>query len=317
MKRYVLAILLTFLSLSRVSAQQDELLVMFWNLENFFDWKDGGQGASDSEFSSKGARRWTSKRFFTKVSAVSKTLLWVADREGRLPDVAAFAELENGYVLRQLISSDQLRRYGYSMVHYDSPDPRGIDVGLIYRKETLRLLASRPVRIREFRTRDILAVDFLTRSDDTLHVLVNHHPSKYGGASTEDRRKVAMRYLVQACDSIAEAGAYRNVVAVGDFNDTPDSEAFLLMGNRLVNLAEPLAASGAGSIRFDGKWELIDMAMVSPDHSGASMKILDPPFLLTRDAAHSGYKPLRTYSGPRYLGGVSDHLPVCVHLQVK
>lgn len=317
MKRFVLTGLFFFMALFGAMAQQDDLLVMFWNLENFFDWRDDGTSESDAEFSSGGARHWNSRRFFTKVSAVSKTVLWTADKKGRLPDVVAFAELENAYVLKQLVYSDGLRKYGYDFVHFDSPDPRGIDVGLIYRKGTLTLLNSAPVRIKEFRTRDILVADFGTHSGDTLHFIVNHHPSKYGGPTTEDRRLVVMGYLAGICDSLSRGNRLGNTVAVGDFNDTPDSEAFSLIAGRLVNLALPLSQEGEGTIRFDGKWEIIDMVLVSSDHAGSGMDILYPPFLLTRDSAHSGFKPLRTYSGPRYLGGVSDHLPVCTTLQMK
>ena len=318
MKRFVLTAIVLIAAVLSASAQRDSLLVMFWNLENFFDWKDGGQNASDTEFSTAGARHWSSRRFYAKADAIGKTVLWTADRFSRLPDVVAVAEVENSYVLKQLIYSSPLRKFGYSFIHYDSPDPRGIDVALLYRKDRLSPVCSRPVHISGFATRDILEATFATFSEDTVTVLVNHHPSKYGGAGTGSRRTVAMETLCGVCDSLADVhGALVNTIAVGDFNDTPDAEAFSLLHGRLVNLAIPLHAAGRGSIRYDGKWELIDMVMVSDDLSEDVMEILEPPFLLTRDASHSGLKPLRTYVGPRYNGGVSDHLPVAAMVHLK
>jgi hypothetical protein len=142
---------------------------------------------------------------------------------------------------------------------------------------------------------------------------VNHHPSKFGGDSTDWRRRAAVRTLCGAVDSLHRAG-WRRIVAVGDFNDTPDQP--LYDDIPLENLALPLARAGEGTLRYDGRWELIDQAYVSADvvRSGCRMRILRLPALMTRDAAHSGEKPLRTYAGPRYLGGVSDHCPILLEL---
>lgn len=311
MKRIVTVLLCLLCTFTAVGEERDSLLVVFWNLENFFDYTDGGGGSSDAEFSATGPRRWTRKRFWTKCNAVAKTLLWIADREGRLPDAVGFAEIENEFVLRSLVRSTALSSFGYSYVHYDSPDPRGIDVGLIYRKDAFSVLSSRPHAVNGSTTRDILEVRLQGREKDTLNILVNHHPSKYGGSSSSARRVGAMETM----RSIVENLGGRMTLAMGDFNDTPDGEAFELMEGTMVNLAEPLAARGEGTIRFEGKWELIDMFMVTPDLvQNSEMKIAYPPFIMTRDSAHSGEKPLRTYSGPRYLGGVSDHLPVVVRL---
>ncbi|MCF0252725.1 MAG: hypothetical protein HUK26_00110 [Duodenibacillus sp.] len=310
----MLTVSLVFAALFPASAQRDSLLVMFWNLENFFDWTDGGQSASDAEFSPSGSRHWTPRRFYAKCNAVAKTILWTGDCCGRLPDAVGVAEVENEGVLRRLVYGTALYRYGYSYIHYDSPDPRGIDVGLIYRKQTMTPVSSRPVRIGDFPTRDILDA-YMGTANGRLHLLVNHHPSKYGGAESAGRRMSAMRTLAELCDSLTAADSC-GIVAVGDFNDTPDAEAFNLLKGRLDNLAEPLHAEGKGSIRYDGRWELIDMIMVSPALQSEGMEIVEPPFLMTKDSAHSGLKPLRTYTGPAYRGGVSDHLPVTCRVLV-
>ena len=303
MKRWVLLLLLW----GSVATAQER--VMFWNLENFFDYRNDTTSVSDAEFSSFGERRWTKKRFYAKCNAVAKAILWAGGTMGGLPDVVGFAEVENGFVLRRLLQVTALRKTDYSIVHYDSPDRRGIDVALLYRRSRLTLLDASPCHIygadsSVMATRDILMAHFTGPGGD-LAVLVNHHPSKYGGASSEPRREMAVRRLAFLADSLIGAGVTR-VVAMGDFNDTPDAPAYTILP--MVNLALPFHARGEGTIKYDGKWELIDLYFVSDSLRESRMGILRVPFLMKADG--TGRKPLRTYSGPRYLGGVSDHCPV-------
>ena len=355
----------------------EELRVMLWNLENFFDFVDGGEGESDAEFSATGARRWTKTRFYRKCQAVAKTILWAGSNVavetgeergedvvvGGVPEIVGVAEVENRFVMTQLVTKTALRKLDYRIVHFDSPDPRGIDCALLYRESRLTLVRARPCRVsaQGLRTRDILLAQFVTVSGDSLAVLVNHHPSKYGGGETDWRREVAVARLRALGDSLAASG-WTRTVAVGDFNDGPDNPLFgrlapafslcrmygmassaqslspgdsdgssrLLVPHsgdadpfrenaRLPSLSpgeKELGGQARGSIRFNGEWQLIDLCFVSPELAErASFSVLEPPFLTERDAAHSGDKPLRTYSGPRYLGGVSDHRPILVTIR--
>ena len=316
----VLSVLILMLLSARAA---DSLAVVFWNLENFFDWKDGGYSDSDREFSSKGSRHWTYKRYMAKSAAVAKTIMWIGDQRGAMPELVCVAEIESRKILTDLAKNTPMRKFRYEAVHYESADNRGIDVGLLYRPSSLALLSSSPVRIHGFTTRDILLCSFRTRGGDTLHVLVNHHPSKYGGAASIPRRLAAVSRLRGVCDSLWEAGG-RNIILTGDFNDTPENPAFRQLTDTLpgsscppfANLALPLAAAGEGTIRFNGKWDLIDMFFLSPPVLPDSrMTIVRAPFLLVRDNVHPGLKPLRTYSGPRYEGGVSDHLPILLEIR--
>lgn len=298
--------------------QQDSVVrVMFWNLENFFDWRNDSTSVSDKEFSSFGERHWSKKKFYTKCQNVAKGILWCSSQKGGLPDIIGVAEVENAFVLRRLLQSTALRKLDYTLVHYDSPDPRGIDVALLYRRSRLRLDDSRPCHLYQsdstvMPTRDILLARF-----GELAVLVNHHPSKYGGASaSQARRETAMLRLKQQADSLQKAGV-EYIVAMGDFNDTPDNPLYQNMEPQLFNLALPLHRQGKGTIKYDGKWDLIDLFFVSGACLPAKMEILYIPFLQTRDGAYAGTKPLRTYSGPRYLGGVSDHCPIWLEIIVK
>ena len=333
---------------ARAGHRADTLDVLFWNLENFFDYMDRGTGVSDAEFSGRGLRHWTKKRFLVKCGAVAKTLLWTAGQTERMPDVFAVAEVENRFVLKQLLKNTALRKQPWGIAHYESPDHRGIDVGLLWRTDRWDTVCTRACHVfapdgTVLPTRDILLVQLQRRDDpasglagggsmvagmaggsgtapavDRWAILVNHHPSKYGGASSAWRREAAVARLRKLCDSLTAAG-WDRIVATGDFNDTADAPLFRRL-DALENLALPLAARGEGTIRFNGRWELIDLfflsaaAFSSCASSGARMTILHPPFLTERDNTHSGEKPRRTYIGPRYNGGVSDHRPIHLHV---
>ena len=257
---------------------------------------------------------------------ISKSLFWIGDRYGHLPDVIGVAEVENRWVLERLLSSTLLRKYEYGIVHRESRDRRGIDVALLYRKGEFELMDHSfcvpSFEGEKMTTRDILHVKLRRVDDGEIYdFVVNHHPSKFGGAKeSEGRRKAAMESLVSICESLGQVAAgvqpYRGIIAMGDFNDTPDGSQFELLEGRLENACQSLFEAGEGTIRYEGKWDLIDMFWVSPSiYSSSACEILRIPFLMTRDRKHPGEKPLRTYSGPRYLGGVSDHCPIIINIE--
>lgn len=295
----------------------DSLAVMFWNLENFFDTVDEGKNKGEKDFSATGTRYWTKNRFFSKCNAIAKSVLWIQDRYGRLPDVIGVAEIENAKVLNTLLNATALKKKDYKTVHYDSDDPRGIDVALLYRASKFEKTASKAYKVIgkdgiPIRTRDILYVCLKERQDGrNRHYIVNHHPSKFSGSkASATARECAMKTLKSICDSLHALGE-THIVAMGDFNDTPDNEAFRILDSTMVNLAVPLAKKGYGTIRYQGRWDLIDMFIVSGQVAESSrMEIVRIPFLMQDDRAHPGEKPFRTYSGPRYIGGISDHCPI-------
>ena len=275
MKRTMILIALVFGFSLRAYSQQDSLVVVFWNVENFFDYRSENK-----------PQYWTKRRFQAKCDAVAKTLLRVADRYGRLPDAVGFAEVENAFVLRRLLSETALRKLDYRIVHYDSPDHRGIDCALLCRRSTLPLRGSAPKHVPDsaggvMATRDILLAEF-----DSLAILVNHHPSQLGGKA--DRRELALARLGALTDSLHAAGQ-RRTLAMGDFNQD-------LWGGR-------------GTLKYNGKWEKIDGGFAE-GFARVREEVFDDPVLLEADKAFGGEKPRRTFVGPRYTGGVSDHLPV-------
>lgn len=312
MKRWLLIIIIV--GGQCAASEKDEVLAVFWNLENFFDYIDGGGGESDTEFSSFGSRRWTRRRFYEKCDAIAKSFLWIGEHYGKIPDVIGVAEIENRYVLKRMLESTLLRKYGYEIIHRDSRDRRGIDVALLYRKDAWKLSdVSFEEIVHEgdtLDTRDILCVSLENLSGEIYTFMVNHHPSKYGGAeASSPKRKAAMEALCKACSG------KENIIAMGDFNDTPDSGPFAVTEGILCCKADSLFACGEGTIRHEGRWELIDMFLVSPELCDRSeMYICRPPFLMIYDKKHPGEKPLRTYSGLRHTGGVSDHCPIILRV---
>ncbi len=209
MKGIIYSAILILLHTAASAQEGKENIVMFWNIENFFDFKDEGKNDSDREFSPEGERRWTGSRFYAKCNAIAKTVLWIKDIYGNIPDVAGFAEVENLFVLKSIINSGPLKKSDYRIVHYDSSDPRGIDVALIYRNDIFEKTASKPCRITDSsgnpaNTRDILCVTLKNRKTGHLTAfIVNHHPSKFSGASSSrPKRETAMRRLKSICDSI-------------------------------------------------------------------------------------------------------------------
>jgi len=321
MKKMICMIMLSILMKINgyTESNNKEMLLMFWNVENFFDYVDGGTGESDKEFSSFGGRRWSKRKFYAKCDAIAKSIFWAGEECGRMPDAIGFAEVENKGVLYKLLNSTLLRKYDYRIVHFDSGDRRGIDVALLYRESVFEKV-SVSLKVpeengRKITTRDILQVCLKSGMGQNINLIVNHHPSKFGGAgASAARRDAAMLALRQMCDSLVAVGE-PHIVAMGDFNDNPDGEQFDMLDGILANMSESLYAQGLGTIRYEGRWDLIDMFLVSPDLAEYSrMDILQIPFLMTYEKKYPGFKPLRTYSGPRYIGGVSDHCPIILKI---
>ena len=253
MAAFVMSLLL---SLACAAQERDSVLAVFWNLENFFDHVDQGTGESDAEFSSMGARHWSKNKFHRKCDNIAKTLLWMQDRYGRMPDVVGFAEIENKGVLYKLLNTTLLRKYDYEIVHHDSGDRRGIDVALIYRRSSFRLVSESLKTPSGLSTRDILHVCLEDLQGRSIHFIVNHHPSKFGGSKeSDDRRKTVMTELKQMCDSLPEVSD-APIVAMGDFNDNPDGPAFDIIEGTLANKGTELHDKGEGSIRYEGRWDL-------------------------------------------------------------
>ena len=299
--------------------------VVFWNLENYFDPFNDSL-TLDDEFTPAGEKHWTWKKFLVKRNLIAKVLLSMRDRYGDWPLAVGFAEVENRMVLRQLTEQTPLAKLGYGVVHRDSPDSRGIDVGFIYREEYMTVLeveARAVLTGRERPTRDILHVaaglHLPGGQPDTMHCFINHWPSKFGGEEySRPFRQAAsdtLRRVVEALmDSVS--GELPPVIVMGDFNDTPDSPPVVSLqrGTGLLNPGLSLHERGEGTLKYNGRWELIDLFLINPSLKDARMEIYSHPLLLEEDEKFLGQKPFRTYYGPQWHGGASDHLPIVLLL---
>ena len=300
--------------------------VLFYNVENLFDCYDDPL-TNDGEFLPDAKRHWTFKRYNEKVNKIAKVIL--ASNGWELPALVGLCEVENGAVLKRLVWETGLSESGYRFIHHESPDKRGIDVALLYRKNEFRVLHDSAVCVSEpendFFTRDILYVKGVFFGSDTLNVFACHLPSKYGGAAASEpkRQKVADK-LRELCDSLLNDDPNCRILIMGDMNESPDEKAMRLLAGAgltaeegmLVDLASDLKAEKVkGTVKYRGNWEVFDQVIVSRSLTEEpfrveGMSVVELPFLLERDETYSGVKPFRTFLGPVYHGGFSDHLPV-------
>jgi len=314
-------------------AQVRDMRMMFYNVENLFDTFDDTL-KNDNDFMPEGSYFWTEEKYYRKLNRIAKVV--VALGEWELPEIVCFAEIENRYVLEGLLSFTILKNGNYGIIHKESADKRGIDVALLYRKDTFVPLEYQHINLdkpqEDYFTREILYVKGLALKTDTFHIFVNHWSSRWGGElETEAKRMRAAGALKWHIDSIFSLNAAAKVVVVGDFNDTPTdrSIAEVLQAKPfspnckptdLINLSARFADLGKGTHNFQGEWATLDQIIVSAEllkinglHTSAtSANVFDAPFLLTNDETHLGLKPYRTFVGFKYEGGFADHLPVWI-----
>lgn len=297
------------------------LTFMELNCENLFDTRHDSL-KNDLEFLPDGSYKWMPYRYWAKLNHLGQEIVALSNP---IPDFVAMCEVENDSVMFDLTRRSLLRNAGYEYVMTSSPDERGIDVALLYQPASFALLHSHSIRIKPLPdtrpTRDILYASGLIITGDTLHVFVVHAPSRRGGeqASRPYRLHVASQ-LAEAVDSVYAISRDAKIIIAGDFNDYADSPALqYLYEHHLINIsADAKGSHGAkATYRWHGEWRSLDQILCSPSLAARkqSSVIGDLPFLLEDDEKYGGKKPYRTYLGPRYLGGYSDHLPLVVQLK--
>jgi hypothetical protein len=331
-------ILLLPLTLRRCYSQGDvshSVRIMFYNVENLFDIYDDSV-TDDDDYTPNGLMRWNLTRYNEKINSIFKTI--VATGEWEPPPVIAFCEIENRKVLEDLIFGTNLSKSNYRIIHEESPDRRGIDVCLIYRKDIVDVVCYRywipsEIKREDFNSRSVLYAKLLILSD-TVHLFVNHWPSRRGGvlAGQNYRNQIALM-VRERVDSILESDiSGARVIILGDFNCTPDDKVIKSLiysadtVKSLVNLSERLNDDGFGTYRYMGTWEMIDQVIVSKRllvsknglfTSQDLLSIFKPDFLLRKDPKFPGFTPLSTYRGYKYQGGFSDHLPILLDLRIR
>jgi hypothetical protein len=318
--------------------------VAFYNLENLFDTINDPK-TLDEEFTPEGDNAWTGERYERKLKNLARVIVRIGKKETGLPPVIlGVAEVENRKVLEDLTQKTELKQYDYGIVHFDSPDRRGVDVGLIYLKKYFKPVNFRAVPLKIKRdgkriyTRDVLVVSgFL--NGEKIHVLVNHWPSRRGGeARSRPLRMEAAALNLRIADSIRKVEPQAKIIIMGDLNDDPVSpsvkEVLQVKGNKsevrpegFYGAMEHFYRAGIGTLAYRDSWNLFDQIILSypliegttgkqKDYSGFKLwksGIFNSPFLTNRKGAFKGY-PFRTYAGGQYLGGYADHFPVYIIL---
>ena len=291
------------------------------NCENLFDYTHD-DGKQDTEYLPESDRHWSSQRYWRKMNNIAQELLSCSD-DG-IPDLIALCEVENDSVMHDLTRRSLLRNAGYQYLMTSSPDVRGIDVALLYSPFTFAPIRSYSIRVKPVEgmrpTRDILYVCGETVSGDTLHVFVVHQPSRFGGEKkSRPFRKAVTDRLCVSIDSIRAISPDAKLLVAGDFNDGVDGASLQQYEQHgMVNLTKQAKGDNGvrGTYRYQGEWESIDHILGSSSITNKvdTAYIHAPQFLLEEDAKYGGYRPRRTYIGPRYQGGFSDHLPLVVRL---
>nr|WP_315124849.1 endonuclease/exonuclease/phosphatase family protein [uncultured Porphyromonas sp.] len=352
MRRLILLTLYLLLGARLPLVGQGELIVMSYNVENLFDLEDHPERADD-EFLPSGSHRWTKARYERKLHQIAEVLS-SAGSLTHFPDLVALVEVENAGVLRDLLSHTPLGAHaGYAFTVTEGEDPRGINVALLYRTETFRLLGRRELPLHfpfdsTKRTRPILEISGLVPTGDTLHLYVCHLPSRRGGARQSERyRRYACEQLRELATRRLEGSSGRtHVLVLGDFNGAPEEPATReALGSRPYpeggvdsiardscrwdQLYELSPRRGAGeppgSYCFRGVWTQLDQIHASRSLLGGgrlsyvegSAEIFYRPFMGQPSVSSPFPVPFRTYGGAFWRGGYSDHYPLRIRLRYE
>ncbi len=304
----------------------------FYNVENLFDIYDDPI-TSDEEFTPTGKKAWTEERYQKKLDQLSTV---VADLQ--FPEILGVCEVENERVLKDFAANQKLADKNYQIVHFDSPDKRGIDNGLLYQKAHFTVLEKEPITINfpteiveDYTTRDILYVKGNYRGE-ILHIFINHWPSRRGGLeASEPKRVYVASQLRKKTDAILAGDSNANILIMGDLNDETDNNSVAKTlgavgptrskSAYLYNFTQPLDAAGEGSYRYKSDWNMLDQIIVSPNLTTGKLRakkasVFKADYLNYEDKKF-GQRPNKTYGGPNYYGGTSDHYPVYLEVELN
>lgn len=331
--------------------------IVFYNVENLFDIYDDSL-KRDEDFTPNGKNYWDNYKFYKKENNVSKVLLNVGGWEA--PGIIGLCEIENRFVLNHLVYKTSLKKFNYKIVHFESPDRRGIDNALLFRPEKFKPIYSEAISIdfpfdKNTLTRDILYVKGLLLNHDTVHIFVNHWPSRWGGqAASEPKRMYVAKVQKEIVDSILKVNPASNIIIIGDLNDEPNDKSLaetlkavspLILTaqvlddtvntltetkpSSLYNLMSEKKKNGQGSLVYKDaigyNWNMFDQIIVSDGLLAGEGKLIiknnkaeifKADFLM-EEKENGIMMPFRTFFGPKYLGGFSDHLPVYVDIFIS
>lgn len=337
MKKYLL-ICFALLAVAGFAQNKKEIYpIAFYNVENLFDTQRD-TNIQDEDFTPSGRNNWTDDKYKKKL----KNLAYVINLLGKETNPAGaaiigVAEVENKKVIEDLINTGDLASRKYQIVHQDSPDARGIDVGLIYNPLLFKVTSYKvyPFTLpgaNDIKTRDILVVSGLL-AGQPLNVLVNHWPSRRGDNSSP-LRECAAAICKYISDSIYLANPKAGIIIMGDMNDDPKDKSTRIVLNAKKNKEEvqkgglyntmwKIHESGTGTLCYKDQWNLFDQIIISQNllSTGKSKlnfekaEVFNKDFLFQKSGKYKGY-PLRTFSGNTFLNGYSDHFPTLIYLSL-
>jgi len=335
----ILIALLPFLVFAQGGENYKVGCVGFYNLENLFDLDDD-EGVRDTEFTAAGKNNWTAEKYAEKLGHLDDVLSEIGTEV--TPDglsIIGVSEIENRSVLEDLVKQPKIADRNYKIIHFDSPDKRGIDVALLYQAKYFQPLMSKVIPFDMVKpdgdtvfTRDILMVEG-QYDGELVTFLVNHWPSRSGGeARSRYLRNHSATHCKAVIDSIEATRPGAKVIVMGDLNDDPVSPSVkkILRATGKVNKVKkgltfnPMYSffkKGIGTTAYQDAWSLFDQVILSRGFVKKNQQgwrfykagIYNPRYLVQKTGRYQGY-PFRTFAGGNYLGGYSDHYPVYTYL---
>jgi len=320
--------------------------IAFYNLENLFDTVHN-EGVNDFEYTPTGTNKWNGMKYRAKQKNMSYAISQIGlDVSPVGAVILGVSEIENRGVLEDLVSQNAIKNRQYEIVHYDGPDRRGVDVGLLYNPRYFTVSNSKSYRLRLsdtthisyyesdtlFRTRDQLMVSGYLFGEK-IHVIVNHWPSRTGGeVQSAPLRNAAATLTRSIVDSLFRTDANAKIIVMGDLNDDPMNESCArimnakrnesdVAGTALFNVFWKTLDGGVGSLAYQGKWNLFDQIMISPALLGDGVQklkywkseVFNKPFLTWQEGEYKG-TPHRTHSRGVWVNGYSDHYPTLIYV---
>lgn len=343
MKRFNLLLLGSFIALTSVMAQNQSAsyavsCVAFYNLENLFDTINDPT-INDEEFLPQGGYHWTGFKYENKLKKMAYAISQIGTDVSPVgPVILGVSEIENRTVLEDLVKEPAIKDRNYQIVHYDGPDRRGVDVGLLYNPNYFTVTNSVSHRLYmpekpNFKTRDQLMVSGYLQGEK-VYVIVNHWPSRYGGELySRPNRNAAAALTKQICDSIYQTDAKAKIIIMGDLNDDPHNESCSkVLGAKkdkkqvspqgYYNTLWKTLSRGIGSLGYNDAWNMFDQIIISGNlaHADRSKElgywkaeVYNRDFLIVQEGQNKGY-PKRTHQSGIWLNGYSDHFPVLIYL---
>lgn len=341
---FTILLILAFKNSSSQNENNEFLVtcVGFYNLENLFDTivDEDTTKILQEDFTPNGEKKWNSERYHKKLNNIAKVISEIGTEvTPHGVAILGVAEIENKLVLEDLINQPKIKDRNYKIVHYNSPDKRGVDVGLLYNPNYFTVESSQSFTLKikdkpDFFSRDQLLVSGKLNNGEILHVIVCHWPSRRGGEKKSRPLREAAADLSKAIvDSIRNVNNNAKIILMGDLNDDPVNSSvkkhLKASGNKehssnnglMYNPMEALYKKGIGSLAWRDTWNLFDQIILTPslvdkDYSSYKFytaKIYNKSYLMQDSGSFKGY-PYRTYVGSNFKGGYSDHFPVYIYL---